>query len=110
MSNNPYISIRALPDTERSVAGPFTGVAQNVGTPLSVNPVIIIFDNQSTVAVQVSIAGVSWKTFAAGEALVLDMKANAAHAASYTFDLGTQFSLIGTGGSGSFYISIIYAG
>src|SRR5260221_12627845 len=103
MANNPYIAVRALPDTERSLAGPFSGVAQNIGTVLTVNPVIIVFDNQSSVAVQVSFGGIAWKTFAAGEALVLDMKTNSGSAATFTFDLGTQFSLIATAGTGSFY-------
>lgn len=110
MPNNPYISTRALPDTERSVTGPFSGVAQNIGTQLTVNPIIVIFDNQSTVSAQVSINGVLWKTFAAGEALVLDMRANSGSAKTYTFDANSQFSLVGTAGTGSFYISILYAG
>ncbi len=105
----PYNAVRAAPDTERSVTGAFTGVPQNLGTPLTVNPIIAIFDNQSTVAISVAFSGVTWKTFPAGEALVLDMRGNHGDAATYTFDLGTQFTVTGTGGTGSFRLSILYA-
>lgn len=109
MSTAPYTGIRAAADTERSVTGAFTGVAQNLGTPLTVNPIIAIFDNQSTVAIAVAFGGVTWKTFSAGEALVLDMRGNHGYANSYTFDQGTQFTVTGTGGTGSFRLSILYA-
>ncbi len=109
MSTAPYNANRAAPDTERSVTGAFTGVAQNLGSALTVNPIIAIFDNQSTVAVTVSFSGVVWKTFSAGEALVLDMRANEGKADAYTFDRGTQFTVTATGGTGSFYLSILYA-
>ena len=106
----PYIGIRAAPETERSVAGAFTGSAQNLGTPLTQNPIMAIFDNQSTVSVAVGFSGVSnWKTFSAGEALILDMRANHGQAQTFTFDLGTQFTVTATGGTGSFRLSILYA-
>lgn len=109
MSNNPYLSNIATPDTQRSLAGPFSGSAQNVGTALTVNPIIAVLDNQSSVAVDLYINAILWKTFSAGEALVLDMRSNHGNASTWTFKLGTQFSVIATGGSGSFYISILYA-
>lgn len=105
----PYNAIRAAPDTERSVTGAFTGTPQNLGTVLTVNPIIAIFDNQSTVSVAVAFQGVTWKTFSAGEALVLDMRGNNGQAPTYTFDLGTQFTVTATGGTGSFRLSILYA-
>ncbi len=92
MSTNPYIGARVVFDTERTVTGAFTGVAQNLGTPLTSAAVLIIMDNQSTVAVQVVVNGNVWKTFSAGEALVLDL-----------------FQIIATGGTGIFSLSVLYA-
>jgi hypothetical protein len=107
MSN---VSIRAGFDTERSVAGAFLGSFQTLGSTLTENPVILIFDNQSTVSVEVSVNGTdTWKTFSAGEALVLDLRGNHGIAANYTIDIGTQFYVKGTGGTGSFRLSILYA-
>ncbi len=84
-----------------------TGSPVLIGT-LLYNPVIIIFDNQSTVAVEISTDGVTtWKTFPAGEALVLDLRAAHGNAPNYTFDVGTSF--YGDGASGDFSISYIYA-
>lgn len=109
MSSNPYIGARAGFDTERTVSGPFTGVAQNLGTPLDFPAVVALFDNQSTVAVQVVIDGRVWKTFPAGEALVLDLRGNAAHAPTFAADAHSQFQIIGTGGTGLFSLAIVYA-
>jgi hypothetical protein len=109
MSN---ISQRMGWDTERSIASTtFTGAFQNIGTPLAFNPVTIIFDNQTDVPVGVSVDGINiWKTFSAGQALVLDCRANHGIAANWTPDLGTQFSTnAGVGTTGSFRISVNYA-
>lgn len=108
MSNN---SISCFADTERTVTGPFTGSFQTLGSVLSVNPIIMILDNQSDVDVEVSTDGTNtWKTFSAGEALVLDMRANNGLAANFTFPISTQFYVRGTAGTGSFRLSILYAG
>jgi len=109
-SNN--ISVRAVFETERTLASTsFNSAYQVVGTALTENPVIIIFDNQTDVDVPLSVDGVNtWKTFEAGEALVLDLRANHGIASNYTFDLGIQFytnAAVGT--SGSFRISILNA-
>lgn len=111
MSSNPYIGARVGFDEERVVTGAFTGVAQNLGGPLEFNPVLAIFDNQSTVEIAVSVDGgvTTWKTFSAGEAFVWDLRANSGNAPTWTIDLGTQFSVTGTGGTGSFRLSINYA-
>ncbi|HMD82241.1 MAG TPA: hypothetical protein VKE92_13080 [Anaerolineales bacterium] len=85
-----------------------TGAAVLIGT-LEFNPVIIIFDNQGGASVAISVDGgtSTWKTFPAGEALVLDLRAAHGLAPNYTFDIGTSF--YGTGASGDFSISYIYA-
>ncbi len=90
------------------LTGVMTGSSVVIGT-LLFNPTIIIFDNQGTVPVAISIDGgtTTWKTFTAGEALVLDLRAAHAYAPNYTFDTGTTFS--GNGASGTFSISYIYA-
>lgn len=98
-------SQRAQPATELIVA--MTGSNVLIGN-LTESPVIIIFDNQSTSAVVISIGLVSWKTFPAGEALVLDMRASSGLAPNFTFDVGTSF--FGNGAAtGSFSISYLYA-
>lgn len=85
-----------------------TGAAVTIGT-LQFNPVIIIFDNQGTVPVAISVDGgtTTWKTFPGGEAIVLDLRAAAGIASNYTFDKGTTFT--GTGASGDFSIAYTYA-
>jgi hypothetical protein len=85
-----------------------TGSDVEIGT-LLFSPVIIIFDNLGTAPIEVSIDGGStvWKTFPAGEALVLDLRAAHGLAPNYTFDVGTTFT--GTGASGDFSISYVYA-
>lgn len=85
-----------------------TGVAVKIGT-LTQSPVQIIFDNQGTVAVTISIDGgtTTWRTFPAGEAIILDMRGNHGIAPNFTMDVGTTFH--GTGASGTFSISYLYA-
>ena len=80
-----------------------TGSNVSIGTLLYV-PVKLILDNQSTTAVVLSIdvggGQIQWKTFSAGEALVLDDDI-------YTFPRGTTF--YGNGAAnGSFSISYTY--
>jgi hypothetical protein len=99
-------------DTERSLAASsFNGSYQFIGSALTHNPVVIVFDNQTDVAVPLSADGVNtWKTFSAGEAFVLDLRANHGIASNYTIDIGTSFSTnAAVGTSGSFRISIVYA-
>src|SRR5205085_2258145 len=99
-------------ETERSLAATsFNSTYQNIGTPLTDNPVVIIFDNQTDVSVPLSVDGVNtWKTFSAGEAFVLDLRANSGIAANYTIPIGTQFKTnAAVGTTGSFRISIIDA-
>lgn len=105
MSN---FSQRAAPEAERSNTLPLVGET-NLGAPLQQNPKVAIFDNNSTVDVEVRFSGILWKTFSAGEALVLDCGSNAAKADNFTFDIGTQFTTTSSGGTGSFRLSILYA-
>jgi len=90
------------------LAATMSGSFVLIGTLLH-NPVIIIFDNQGTVPVAISIDGGArtWRTFTAGEALLLDLKANHGNAQNGTFQIGMTFS--GNGASGTFSISYIYA-
>ena len=106
------ISQRAAFDTERSLAATsLSGAMQAIGTALTVYPVVIVFDNQTDVAVAISVDGINiWKTFSAGAAFVLDLRANHGIAANFVVDKGTLFQTNSTvGTTGSFRISIIYA-
>ncbi len=97
-------------DTELFLVENFTGVPQLIGT-LQHNPVIILFKNQSTVSVFISDENGSTKgtTMIAGEHFVLDCRANHGNATNMTFPKGTSFYLTGTGGTGGFKISVLYA-
>jgi hypothetical protein len=90
------------------LTGVMTGSWVSIGT-LSQSPVIIIFDNQGSASIAISVDGgtTTWRTFPAGEALVLDLRGNHGLAPNYTFDVGTNFS--GNGASGTFSISYTYA-
>lgn len=87
-----------------------TGSALLIGK-LLFNPVLIIFDNQGSASVAISVndstGGTVWRTFPAGEALVLDLRNQHGAAPNFTFDVGTSF--YGNGASGTFSISYIYA-
>ena len=98
-------------DERARAATTFNGSYQNIGTALTNNPVVILFDNQTDVSVPLSVTGSStWKTFSAGEAFVLDLRSNHGIASNYTIDVGTQFSTnAAVGTTGSFRISLIYA-
>lgn len=103
----------AINNSQNAVAADELIATMN-GTPILIgtllfNPAIIIFDNLSTVAIEISVNDTStvWKTFPAGEALVLDLRAAHAAAPNFTFPVGTTF--FGNGASGDFSISYIYA-
>jgi hypothetical protein len=86
------------------------GSAVLIGT-LPVSPVQIIFDNQGTASVAIYVNGTSapllWRTFPAGEALVLDLRGNHGIAQNFCPAAGTTF--YGIGASGVFSISYTYA-
>jgi|SRR3974390_663885 len=104
MSLLPYIfHQQSLPAPELITA--MTGSNVLIGTLLHV-PVKLILDNQSTssVVLSIDVGGVGnqvqWKTFSAGEALVLDGDC-------YTYPKGTKF--YGNGAAnGNFSISYSY--
>lgn len=87
-----------------------TGSAVLLGV-LPVAPVTLIFDNQGSAAVEIYVNGTTapflWRTFPAGEALVLDLRDKAQSAPNFCPSVGTTF--YGNGASGTFSISYIYA-
>lgn len=86
-----------------------TGSAQSMGT-LEFNPVIMIFDNQSTVAVEIgNSSSTTWRTFPAGEGLVLDLRGNHGIADNYTFRRGMEIFATSGVGAGNFSVSYVYA-
>lgn len=109
MSN---VSQRVGFDTERArAATTFTGSYLAIGSALTQNPVVILFDNQTDVAVPLSFNQTStWMTLAPGEAYLLDLRANHGMASNYSMDIGTQFyTNASVGTTGSMRISNIYA-
>lgn len=103
------ISQRGKFETERKVTAPFSGSNQALGTPLDARPAMVLLDNASDVEVAFLVDGVTWKTFPAGEAMVLDMNANTGNAPSFSVGQGTQFAVNGTAGTGFFSCAIISA-
>lgn len=87
-----------------------TGANVLIGTLIH-NPVLMIFDNQGTSSVTLSVndstGATVWRTFTAGEALTLDLRSQHGIASNFTADIGTSF--YGKGASGTFSISYIYA-
>ena len=103
---NLPLSRRATWPTEQSAA--MTGSTILIAT-LTYWPAILIFDNQSTssIAIYVNQTTNIWRTFPAGEALVLDLRANHGIADIFTSDLNTTFYGNGTNLSGNFSISAV---
>lgn len=99
-------SCRAVPAAE--LLQTMNGSWVSLGT-LQFNPVILFFDNQSTVPIEISFDGgtTTWHTFPAGEAMVIDFRANHGMAANFTLDKG--ISIHGNGASGNFSVSYFYA-
>lgn len=95
------ISQQMLPAPELIAA--MTGAPATIGT-LLFPPIKIVLDNQSTssVVLSINVGGglVQWKTFAAGECLILDDD-------MYSFPKGTIFSGNGAA-TGNFSISYTY--
>lgn len=102
------INISAVALTGTELTASMTGSFTTIGT-LTQQPAIIIFDNQGTASVAISVDGgvTTWRTFPGGEALVLDLRGAQGKAPNFSFPAGTIFS--GNGASGTFSISYIYA-
>lgn len=94
--------------TASELSAVMTGSFVSLGV-LAHTPTIIIFDNQGTVPIAISTDGgtTTWRTFTAGSALVLDLRAAHGLAENYAFRKGTIFH--GNGASGTFSISYLYA-
>ncbi len=109
MTNSNISAIMAF-DTELSVSAPFTGTAQLLGS-ITNNPVIAFLSNQSTVPVFLAdnSGSTKGKTMVAGETIVLDCRTNHGIASNMTFPTATSFYVTGTGGTGSFKLSYLYA-
>lgn len=93
-NDQPFVPAPELRET-------MTGSWVLIGT-LTKNPVKVIFDNQGTVDIAISVndgGTTTWRTFPAGEAMVLDCDLG-------TFPSGTSF--YGNGASGDFSISYLY--
>ena len=95
---------QTAPELTTSMNGSFKSIGS-----LAFAPTIIIFDNQGTVPVAISTDGgtTTWRTFTAGEGLVLDLRAAHGLAENYSFKVGTTFH--GNGASGTLSISYLYA-
>ncbi len=93
---------------ELSVAAAFSGSDQLLGVTTDV-AICWIADNQSDVGVALYIDGVLWKTFEAGEGLVLDANSNAPITSPKPLPKNTRLSVVGTAGTiGAFRVSLIY--
>lgn len=98
-------------DTELRVTAPFTGVAQLLGT-LTNNPAMLLVKNDSDTTVFFADNNGSTKgtTMVQGERMVLDCTTNrTGNEDTLTFNIGTQFYVTGTGGTGAFRVGVIYA-
>ena len=72
-------------------------------------PAMVIFDNQGVVTVEIGNNGTStWKTFVAGEALVLDLRGQKANASNGAFRQGMPLFATGAAGACDFKISYVY--
>lgn len=97
-------------DTEMRVTAPFDSSSQLLGT-LQNRPVIMFIKNQSTVDAFFSDneTDTIGMTMVPGESIVLDCRANHGNAVDMGFQIGTSFFVVGTGGTGDFVVSILYA-
>jgi hypothetical protein len=102
-----YVSQRTSYPAELSVTAAFTGVQQLLGVT-SQEAILWIPDNQSDVDVAFYINGVLWKTFQAGEALVVDANSDKGKAPLLPLPKGSRLSVVGTAGTGAFRVSLIY--
>jgi hypothetical protein len=100
-----------IPDTLRSIdSATFTGTYQAVGTPLLHGARIVRFVNNSTVLVTISWDGINAnEVVRPGSDFTLNVSANREVSSDF-FEVrwNTQFYVMGTAGTGLFYISCYY--
>jgi hypothetical protein len=101
------LSTVVYPDVLRIIsATTFTGAYQPVGGPLAQSARIVKFQNNTTSTVVISWDGVNGHDFLpAGSFLLIDVSSNKENAISFEIQQGTQFYVLGTVGTGNFYIS-----
>jgi hypothetical protein len=98
-------------DIERTLTAPFNGSYQTIGSSLTESGVIVIFDNQSDVVVELSADGVNtFKTLTSGSAFILDCRTNHGTNLEFMVPAGSQFYAKGSAGNGQVSISVIYSG
>lgn len=93
-------------DFPDELSAAMTGSLVEIGE-LQDNAFWITFDNTGSAAVSIYVNGGAnpWRTFPAGEALVIDVDTNRGSAPSRLFDKGTVFH--GNGASGTFRIAYL---
>lgn len=99
-----------VPEAMRSInSAGFTNLYQPVGTPLAQPSRVLIFVNNTGVAVTVSWNGTDDAfILLAGNSFVFDENANAVSNATYITPANTQFYVKGVASTGLFYISSFY--
>ncbi len=92
-------------ETLRSLAGPFTGAYQAVGTPLVYPSYILKLVNNSTVLVTISIDGVTDIDVAPANSFWLYDEGKVGNSSQIpAVPAGTQVYIRGTAGAGSVYL------
>lgn len=97
---------------QRSIAAStFTGSYQTLGDPLDQNASILIIQNDTDQTVTFSDDGVTdGITIESGTKMILDLRTNRTPQGSdFTFRVNTQFYVNGSVGTGTFYLSFLYA-
>ena len=102
------INISSVAQFGTELTATMTGAWAEIGV-IPAGVAILIFDNQGTASVAISVNGgtSTWKTFTPGQGLVLDVRAQQGKAPNFSFRQSTTF--YGNGASGTFSISYVYA-
>lgn len=100
-----------VPEPMRSInSAGFTGAYQAVGTPLSQTSRVLVFVNNTGVAVTVSWNGVDDALILlTGNTFLFNQNSNAVAGSTYVTSANTQFYVKGAASVGLFYISSFYA-
>ena len=108
----PSMSTRVKYEALRSInSATFAGSYQALGTPLVHDPFLIKLVNNSTVAVTVSLDGVTDMDICpAGSFFLYDEQANSSREGGLRIPSGTQIWVKGAAGVGSVYLVVQYQG